>query len=86
MDIGEPIVATYRGWAATWHGGEYIDVFATEDAAQADARGEMATGVAVINTTGDTVGETREEWEAYVRDELMAWVRTDAADYTANEY
>lgn len=86
MNIGEPIVATYQGWFATWHGGEYIDVFHDEDEARADARGEKASSVAVINTTGDTFGETREDWEAYVRDELMGWVRTDAADYAANGY
>lgn len=83
VKIGEPIVVTHSatGWAATWHGGEYIEIYSTREEADADARGEKATGVAVLNTTGDNPGATREEWEAYVRDELAAWVRTDAQYY-----
>ena len=83
VNIGDPIIAEHQGWFATWHGGEYIEMWRSREDAETDARGEGVDGggVDVLNTTGDDPGATREEWEAYVRDELAAWVRTDAQYY-----
>lgn len=83
VSIGEPIIAEHREWFATWHGGEYIEMWRSREDAETDARGEMvdAGSVDARNTAGDDPGATREEWEAYVLSELQAWVRTDAQYY-----
>jgi hypothetical protein len=85
LKLDEPIVVEAAGWWATWHGGEYIDVFAAEEGARLDAAGENTgdfPSVSVINTTGDEVDE--DDPEQYVKDELRAWARREGADTRAN--
>jgi hypothetical protein len=81
--LDEPVVVEHDGWWATWHGGEYINIYPSEIGAQACVRNENPPdghhAVAPINTTGDEFDP--EDPEDYVRSELRAWVRTDAQYY-----
>lgn len=90
MKIGEPefptldapIVVESHGWWIVWHGGEYMNIFASEAGARRDERNENPHpdyAVADINTVGDEFDP--EDPEQYVKDELRAWVRTDAQYY-----
>jgi hypothetical protein len=79
--LDAPIVVEKDGYWATWHGGEYIDVFTSEEGARLDAEGLNtgdANAVGLRNTTGDEVdAEDADALEQYVRDELRAWVREE---------
>ncbi|MFJ1700455.1 hypothetical protein ACIOHC_36290 [Streptomyces sp. NPDC088252] len=83
--LEKPVVVEVDGFWATWHGGEYIDVYRSETGAQADARGENPpdghNAVAPINTTGDEFDPETEDPEDYVRTELRGWIRSEGQYY-----
>lgn len=75
------IVGPVAGWWATWRGGEYIEIFPDRATAKAEARGEQATPVHVLNTTGDEIGPDR---RAYVLAQLTEWEKQDGRVYRDN--
>jgi hypothetical protein len=82
--LDKPIVVEHErsGYAATWHGGEYIDIFSDRELAENSANGECVEALACRNTTGDDPDTTHDgDYEEYVRDELTAWVRTSSRYY-----
>lgn len=80
--LDAPIVVRFGDWWAAWHGGEYINIYRNEAGARRDERNENPDpdyAVDSRNTVGDEFDP--EEPEQYVKDELSAWVRTDAQYY-----
>ncbi|MCP9209577.1 hypothetical protein [Streptomyces cucumeris] len=81
--LDEPVVVEVDGFWATWHGGEYIDVFRSEVGAKRAARnehpGDGHYAVSEVNTTGDEFDP--ENPEDYVRTELRAWIRSEGQYY-----
>jgi len=69
-------------WYAVWHGGEYIDIFADPDSAQAAADGGYPEHDAVhtINTTGHSIGDDPEA----LLHEAQEWADEFGSDYRRN--